>query len=61
MQEEAVVVEPRHVVSGQAQQHPQHTPDEITAVSAIALFGGAGLLLLVLAVIWIVRAIEALV
>jgi len=51
----------RNFTGGRAPRSPSHAPDEISAVSAIALFGGAALMLLALAVAWIVRTVAGLV
>jgi len=51
--------EPENVAAGRASQRPQHLPDEATVAAAIALFGGAGLLLIALAVIWAIKAIAS--
>jgi hypothetical protein len=51
--------ERENIADGRASRRPQHVPDEATVTAAIALFGGAGLLLLVLAVIWVVKTISS--
>jgi len=43
-----------------ASRRPEHVPDEATVTAVIGLFGGAGLLLFVLAAIWVIKTVSSL-